>query len=69
MIAGHGSAVGVHLTDQLLLPMALAGGGKFSTFALSRHTVSSTELIPKFLDVRFEVSEGASGLRQITLYS
>jgi RNA 3'-terminal phosphate cyclase (ATP) len=33
-----GAAVGEHLADQLLLPMALAAGGSFTTHVLSTHT-------------------------------
>lgn len=57
--------VGVHLADQLLLPLALAGKGSFTTFALSRHTMSNMALIPKFLDVAFEVEEKERGMREI----
>jgi len=44
-------AVGPHLADQLLLPMALAGGGRFTTVAPSRHTRTNIETIRLFLDV------------------
>ncbi|WP_009966041.1 RNA 3'-terminal phosphate cyclase [Verrucomicrobium spinosum] len=57
--------VGVHLADQLLLPLALAGKGSFTTFALSRHTMSNMALIPKFLEVAFEVEEKERGMKEI----
>jgi RNA 3'-terminal phosphate cyclase (ATP) len=44
-------AVGEHLADQLLLPMALARGGSFTTVPPSRHTTTNIEIIRKFLDV------------------
>jgi RNA 3'-terminal phosphate cyclase (ATP) len=44
-------AVGEHLADQLLLPMALARGGSFTTIPPSRHTTTNIEIIRKFLDV------------------
>lgn len=44
-------AVGEHLADQLLLPMALARGGSFTTTPPSRHTTTNIEIIRKFLDV------------------
>jgi RNA 3'-terminal phosphate cyclase (ATP) len=48
--------VGEHLADQLLLLLALAGGGgRFRTLApLSGHAVTQTELIPRFLPLRIE---------------
>ncbi len=49
-------AVGGHLADQLLLPLALAGGGAFSTVLPSGHTRTNVETIARFLpDVRFEL--------------
>lgn len=46
-----GVPVGIHLADQLLLPMAIGGGGKFRTLAPSCHTLTNIEVIKKFLDV------------------
>jgi RNA 3'-terminal phosphate cyclase (ATP) len=45
-----------YLADQLLLPMALAGGGSFTTLLLSSHTTTNIDVIRKFLDVEI-VSE------------
>lgn len=45
------TAVGEHLADQLLLPMALARGGSFTTVPPSRHTSTNIEIIRKFLDI------------------
>lgn len=61
--------VGVHLADQLLLPMALAGGGVFRTLAISDHTETNMTLIEKFLAVRFEVQELEMGVKEISLRS
>jgi RNA 3'-terminal phosphate cyclase (ATP) len=44
--------VGEHLADQLLIPMALGGGGSFLTVPLSLHTTTNIFVIKKFLDVR-----------------
>ncbi|WP_293370205.1 RNA 3'-terminal phosphate cyclase [Nevskia sp.] len=46
-----GVAVDEHLADQLLLPMALAGGGAFTTTLPSAHFSSNAALIEKFLPV------------------
>lgn len=48
------AAAGEHLTDQLLVPMALAGGGWFAALKLSRHATTNMAVIPAFLPVRFE---------------
>jgi RNA 3'-terminal phosphate cyclase (ATP) len=50
--------VGEHLADQLLIPMALAGGGEFRTVPLSSHTTTNAALIERFLPVRFALSPG-----------
>jgi RNA 3'-terminal phosphate cyclase (ATP) len=47
-------AVGEHLADQLLLPMALARGGSFTTVPPSRHTTTNIEIVRKFLDVEID---------------
>ena len=52
-----GAPVGVHLADQLLLPMALAGGGSFRTQAPTRHTLTNIEVLKMFLDVEIEARE------------
>jgi RNA 3'-terminal phosphate cyclase (ATP) len=43
--------VGVHLADQLLLPLAIAGGGRFRTLPLSLHAITNIATIQAFLDV------------------
>lgn len=50
-----GAPIGSHLADQLLLPLALAGGGAFRSQAPTRHTMTNIEIIQKFLPVRIEV--------------
>ncbi len=51
-----GAAVGEHLADQLLLPMALAKGGGFTAAMISSHTRTNIGVIEKFLPVEFEVA-------------
>jgi RNA 3'-terminal phosphate cyclase (ATP) len=48
-----GAPVGEHLTDQLLLPIALAGSGSFLTMKPTLHTLTNAETIAKFLPVHF----------------
>ncbi len=53
-----GVPVGEHCADQLLLPMAVAGGGRFRTLApLSLHATTNIETISAFLDVPIRVAE------------
>ncbi len=51
------TTAGEHLADQLLLPMALAGGGSFTTVPLSRHTTTNIEIIRRFLDVEINAEQ------------
>lgn len=51
---GTNTAVGEHLADQLLLPMALAGGGSFTTPHMSDHLHSNMRVIQRFLPVFIE---------------
>lgn len=44
--------VGVHLADQLLLLLALAGSGSFRTLEPTLHTRTQAEMIAKFLPIR-----------------
>lgn len=57
--------VGAHLADQLLLPMALAGEGEFSTLAMTNHVKTSMALIQQFLPVKFITEERAGGIKHI----
>ncbi|MCA9321829.1 MAG: RNA 3'-terminal phosphate cyclase, partial [Planctomycetes bacterium] len=41
--------VGVHLADQLLIPMALAGGGLYRTHRPSLHTTTNAQVVQRFL--------------------
>jgi RNA 3'-terminal phosphate cyclase (ATP) len=48
-------AVGEHLADQLLVPMALMKGGTFTTLPLSRHSQTNVDTIGKFLSAKIRV--------------
>jgi RNA 3'-terminal phosphate cyclase (ATP) len=53
--------VGEHLADQLVLPLALAGGGRFRCAPLSLHATTNIETIGLFLDVPIRVEpDGAA---------
>jgi len=61
------AAVGEHLADQLLLPMALAGAGSFTTLEPSGHTRTNMEVIALFLPVRFGVERRKQNLWRIQI--
>jgi RNA 3'-terminal phosphate cyclase (ATP) len=48
---GQGVPVGEHLADQLLVPMALAGGGSFVTCAPTEHLRTNARVVETFLPV------------------
>lgn len=49
--------VGVHLADQLLLPLALAGEGSFLTLEPDLHTPTNIAVIERFLPVTISTEE------------
>ena len=55
-----------HLADQLMLPLALAGGGSFSCPAATDHIATNAETIASFLPVRFAIA-AESGLCRVTV--
>jgi RNA 3'-terminal phosphate cyclase (ATP) len=54
--------VGEHLADQLLLPLAVAGGGAFRTLPLSRHALTNIDTIRAFLDIPIRVTRDGDGV-------
>jgi RNA 3'-terminal phosphate cyclase (ATP) len=63
-----GAFAGPYLADQLLLPMALAGAGCFTTVKPTRHSRTAAEVIGRFLDVTigFEQRNGAPYMVTVT---
>lgn len=57
--------IGPYLADQLLLPMALAGGGRIRTVEPTLHTRTNIEVIKRFLDIDIKVSSVAPKIWQI----
>jgi len=49
--------VGEHLADQLLLPMAISGGGGFRTLAPSSHATTNIATLANFLEVQVAAVE------------
>jgi len=53
--------VGEHLADQLLIPLALAGGGAFCTLEPTPHTRTNIEVVQEFLACRVWVTPSGPG--------
>lgn len=59
--------VGVHLADQLLVPMVLAGGGTFRTLAPSAHTMTNAAVLKQFADVDVRFVNESDGTCTVTV--
>lgn len=59
-----GVFAGPYLADQLLLPFALAGGGRFTTVKPSQHALTAAAVIERFLgrSTRFEKQDDGRNL-------
>ena len=51
----------------VLLPLALAGAGSFTTMAPDEHVTTNLAVIGKFLPVKFRITEAAHGTRVIAV--
>jgi RNA 3'-terminal phosphate cyclase (ATP) len=51
------AAAGEHLTDQILLPLALAGEGSFTAQKINMHARTNVTVISEFLPIRFQTRE------------
>jgi RNA 3'-terminal phosphate cyclase (ATP) len=61
--------VGLHLADQLLIPMALAGGGTFRTLKPTAHTMTNADVIRRFLDVTVAVEHEGKNVYRVNVGS
>lgn len=59
------AVVGEYLCDQLLLPMVLGNGGRFTTLKPSLHTLTNIEVIKQFVDCTITVTELADDYFEI----
>ena len=59
--------VGRYLADQLLLPIALAGSGSFTTMIPDAHVQTNISVIEQFLPVSFRIEDADRGKRIITV--
>lgn len=52
-----GAVVGEHLCDQLLLPLSLGNGGRFTTIKPSLHTETNIQVIQQFVNCDIRVKQ------------
>jgi len=62
-----GVPVGIHLADQLLIPLALAGGGRFLTLKPDPHTWTNIDVIQTFLEIAIQVQQKTDRVWEITV--
>lgn len=62
-----GTAVDEHLADQLLLPLAMAGGGRFTTPRMTDHLQSNIQVLKHFLPIDVRHSTCCRGTLLIEL--
>ncbi len=51
------AAVGEHLADQLLVPLALAGGGSYTTLRPSPHVLTNLDVVRRFIDLAAQTEQ------------
>jgi RNA 3'-terminal phosphate cyclase (ATP) len=59
--------VGIHLADQLLIPLAMAGSGSYLTLSPSLHTTTNIQIVQKFLNVDIAVERVSSTVSRIAV--
>lgn len=59
--------VGIHLADQLLIPMAMARGGSFRTLTPTPHTRTNAEIVQRFLDVPIGIEQESESVHRVTV--
>ncbi len=64
-----GVPVWEHLADQLMLPLALAGGGAFLTGSLSDHAMTNAQVIASFGHHRVHQKVGEGDLTTVSVFT
>jgi RNA 3'-terminal phosphate cyclase (ATP) len=59
--------VGIHLADQLLVPMAIGRGGWFRTLTPTAHTTTNADVIRQFVDVPIALEHESGDVYRITV--
>jgi len=62
-----GAVVGEYLCDQLLLPLALGNGGRFTTIKPSLHSETNIDVIKGFIDCEIDVKEISEDLFEVRI--
>ena len=62
-----GVAVDEHLADQLLIPMALAGGGSFRTSKPSLHSTTNAAIIQRFLQIKIRFEQETESICRVVI--
>lgn len=62
-----GVPVGEHLADQLLVPLAMAGGGSYVTTKPTERTRTNIDVVRMFLDVGITVAQSGSHAWTVTV--
>ena len=66
-VSAEGAFWGEHMADQVMLPLALAGGGSFTTTVFTDHSMTNADVIEKFLPVAINLTaNGKTHLCTIT---
>ena len=60
-------ALGEHLADQILLPIALAGKGVFTTSRLTSHLRTNISVIQQFLDLEVKMEHIKEGVLKVEI--
>lgn len=64
-----GAPVGEHLADQLLIPLALARGGSYTTGTPSLHTTTNIEVVKKFLPVEITTTQLSEDVWKVEVFA
>jgi RNA 3'-terminal phosphate cyclase (ATP) len=62
-----GAPVGPYLADQLVVPMALAGSGRFLTCKPTEHTLTNINVIGKFLECKINLEQVGEKIWEISI--
>jgi len=62
------AALDVNIADQILLPLALAGPGCFSSVSLSKHATTNLEVIRRFMPIDATVVEEPHARRTVVTF-
>ncbi|HYO78772.1 MAG TPA: RNA 3'-terminal phosphate cyclase [Thermoanaerobaculia bacterium] len=62
-----GAAVGEHLADQILLPLAIGEGGSFTTTPLSGHSEPNIETIRRFVERNITAEQISNGVVRVAV--